>query len=555
MIATSATLYESTGSKSVQLPYQGSDVAAGFDIRAIIARSIIDTGFIKITPDDCLESLEINYVPVPLPASGSERCDYSNGLVIDARNFLSGGDNVFLLKLLNKGGPAGLRLENAKQGPSYMLRSSALIVSAVIFFPLALLCFGSPLSQSLMFSLGIAISSLYLVKTDAQVRGNDVDGHIAHIEEVQKRNLLTKTSECWQCYHPPVYYWTAALAALPFHVSGHLLEKFYQWLSYAFYLSFVIVSLLLINRLLPIGPGWLLANILLIFWPAGFLRASAIGNDVLLYLFAGLQFYFLWAWIQTRSEKNLWFTLAFLFLAIFTKSNGVLLAVPLLCALVHMVAEGRFKVRSRKFLFPTCFVVLSGLLAGGLSISKGDFFTRFQSLNSGLMVSNSAKSFLFFDAVDYFTNPYTSAWADVGGRQYFWNYLTKTSLFGEFDFLAGNHFLSFLALMLSTLLIAVLVFFVLVVAIRNSVLFSELLPCVSLIFAGFFGLVFLRIVVPFSCSGDFRYIHFIVLPFAILSGLVYDRCNVPFLRLCMMISVVGFGLSSALFYGYFVIVS
>ena len=28
---------------------------------------------------------------------------------------------------------------------------------------------------------------------------------------------------------------------------------------------------------------------------------------------------------------------------------------------------------------------------------------------------------------------FTSSWVDDGGRQYFWNYLLKTSLFGEFD--------------------------------------------------------------------------------------------------------------------------
>ena len=63
--------------------------------------------------------------------------------------------------------------------------------------------------------------------------------------------------------------------------------------------------------------------------------------------------------------------------------------------------------------------------------------------------SNSVRFFLAldlnvlcFDIPGFLSTVYMDAWHDEGGRQYFWNFLLKTLLFGKFkirtDFFAGT---------------------------------------------------------------------------------------------------------------------
>ena len=55
--------------------------------------------------------------------------------------------------------------------------------------------------------------------------------------------------------------------------------------------------------------------------------------------------------------------------------------------------------------------------------------------DNSVLVRNNPGNFLFFDLRTFLTQPYTDPWHDELGRQFFWNYLAKTSLFGEFKLL------------------------------------------------------------------------------------------------------------------------
>ena len=105
-------------------------------------------------------------------------------------------------------------------------------------------------------------------------------------------------------------------------------------------------------------------------------------------------------------------------------------------------------------------------------------------------------------------HPFTNAWDDELGRQYFLSYLMKTSLFGEFVLFkqgAGVTFaqatnVSFFVL----LAYAIRGFWVKKVS-RTSLLFT------AQIVAFVLAVAFLRFKYPYSCSNDFRFIEPVLL--------------------------------------------
>ena len=552
-IKSTAILYGPDGAKSVQLPYEEQAPKMQFDIRAVIQRNQFKTNHLKIIPDDCLNDLTINNFLVALPASMTLRCDYQNGFVIDVGDYLKPGDNILTFRMINHGGPAKLRLENSRQGLGYLSLIAAFIISASSFFSLLMGRLGSPPIQRYLLAVGIAVFCGYFVKSQPLERANDVSGHIAHIEQVKKGNLLPKTRECWECHQPPVFYWAASLMSWPLEMDSAVPTKFYQWLCLMSYVTFLCVSLLLINRLLPIGRGWLIASMLLIFWPAGFLRASSIGNDVPLYMFAALLLYFLHTWLETRKDKHLILTSEFFLLAVLTKFSGFIFAIPCIAAMIFVANKKQLSLKSTKVIVPLAFALTAVVATYFIIQFKQDIAHQFSSaaISHKLAVGNSAKNFLLFDTIDYFTQAYTSPWGDAGGRQYFWNYIAKSSLFGEFELAPRDSILRILALVLSCLLIAVVAGTSIMALAMPAQKWKLILPSLGLISLSIATLICFRFHISAAPAGDFRYIHFMILPLSALIGQIHNFSELPYMRWWLFVSSISFSFISAIFYGYF----
>ena len=253
IIRSPATIQGQTGNKQTQLPYEQQAPVGPFQFRTVIQDFQFETGLLRITPDDCVESLSINDASIPLPASRDQQCDYQNGFVVDVGPYLKMGSNILLLNITNTGGPVGLRLENAMQPWAYVTLRAGFMISAITFIWFVMAWFGAPLLQRYLLAIGLAVSCAYFFTANPLLRSNDVDGHLAHFTQVKSGNILPKTRDCWECHQPPVYYWTAALASRPFELKSPAPPKFYQWLSLNFYFVFLCASLLLINRVLHRG--------------------------------------------------------------------------------------------------------------------------------------------------------------------------------------------------------------------------------------------------------------------------------------------------------------
>jgi len=165
-------------------------------------------------------------------------------------------------------------------------------------------------------------------------------------------------------------------------------------------------------------------------------------------------------------------------------------------------------------------------------------------MNKRLFVGNGFKNYTYFDADKFIKQPYTSSWEDWGGRQYFWNYLLKTSLFGEFSF--NNNLQPRLGLILSWIFLVVLFYGIIgfiLGAKKNIIIFSNALLLLFLIFL-------FKFKIPASSNGDFRYIFPSLLSFIPFNSYAleyFKKTNIAIFYFGAVASIL-FVLLSALFF-------
>jgi hypothetical protein len=143
-------------------------------------------------------------------------------------------------------------------------------------------------------------------------------------------------------------------------------------------------------------------------------------------------------------------------------------------------------------------------------LGDSDLVGNSSGLNGRLKVGNEAFNYLYFDLQSFMAHPFTSAWNDEMGRQYFWNYSFKSALSGEFDLVqnaSGRSAATFAsASFLGLLVYAARGFWKTKLQSMHWILILQG-------FAFIAALMFLRIKHPYACSNDFRYIAPAILSF------------------------------------------
>jgi hypothetical protein len=378
-------------------------------------------------------------------------------------------------------------------------------------------------SQRLLVSGSIVLQMAYLWYTGPYERGHDVGGHIDHVEVVASGNLVTKADDCGQCHHPPIYYWVAAVAAAPVGVRSPAGLFMMQLVSVAAMTGFRIVAATAIAALAPTATAATLGTLLAVFWPATFLRGVGVGNDALFYFLFAMGYLEAVRWFRSDGDRKTFLRAAgYTALAILTKSNGVVL-VALLAALWAVRGLRAGKLLRHETYAPLAVAALLAIVPV-LSLRKGDPESHMPSAAgfAPLAVGDQPANFLYFDLPTFMREPFTSAWTDALGRQYFLNYMLKTSLFGEFDWRLEpvqrdlGRVISGLSLLLLLGLAAMVL-----TAPRQDL--WNALPSLLLAAGGVLALAAFRYRYPASCTNDFRYIAFIVIPCAELWTAGYDR--------------------------------
>lgn len=279
-----------------------------------------------------------------------------------------------------------------------------------------------------------------------------------------------------------------------------------------------------------------------------------IGNDIFFDLLFSMSFYFLVKWWLSPADKYLTLALLCAALDVWTKSNGfILFGIIGICLLGKSAFENQRKQHlSRMTLFAVCFIITL-FFSFHHKIKKINHDPNARILvdnanfiGSEMHVETTFSNFLTFNPVKFIDIPFTNALDDSKGRQNFWFFLFKTSLFSEFPY--NFHALILLAKTISFLFLVLLMYSLwgLTAAFKRI---GDYLPIVTAILTMIGSMILFRVYYPFSCSNDFRYIFPAILPFSLLIGigLLFPLSRSRSFFFCSSIVVLTFVVSCGLF--------
>ena len=461
---------------------------------------------LAIIPDDCADEVVINGHVVDLRRF-KDNCNFSRGFVLRdslLALYRVGNRTHYAFSMRNEGGDAGLNAQVSQTSP---LRVS---IGLLAVLSLGLLCFfiarrfGFGWGIAVIVFLAVVIRAVFLMNVPYTNFAYDVDGHVSYVQYIIENHSVPGTDDCWTCYHPPVYY----VSAVPSYLFG-------EWLGlsgpiglqvYSLLLSILTVFLgMLFLRSFLSGKALGIASVLWAFWPVMILVSPRIGNDQMFYM---LHMLCMWCGVKYLKDGRGRFLLVAVIataLAMWTKATAV---VTLGTLIVFMVLGYWMNLRNRRLTcseWASAGLLLSLIVVVVLQHLLGDsaLVGNSSGLAGRLKVGNEAFNYIFFDLKSFVTHPFTSAWNDGSGREYFWNYAFKTSLFGEFE-MVRNVMGRNLATIVSCAFLGLIVY-----AARcfwktklQMIHWFLLLQGVTFITA----LMFLRMKHPYSCSNDFRYI-------------------------------------------------
>jgi hypothetical protein len=534
----------------VALPYS-TTTAPGqvLEFELAVHKGALARPWVVFVPDDNFVSLSVGGREIPLAGvSPGQRHDYREGFRFPLGASLPVGDSRVVVRVENGGGPGGL---DVKRDWSDGVSRAELVVAALAFVVLIVAGMASmqvPTGVTALFALGTLLRFAYLDVTPSWLRAHDDGGHVEYIEYILRHAAIPAPNEGWSFYQPPLYYVLSAglwklLTAVGVSERGTILRAL-QIESFVFQLGFLGFSLATASlwmRALPDAAfGRRLASrsglralvaALVCLWPSAVIDSARIGNDDLFYLLYGAGFYFATRWWLSGRDRDLTLAAAWGAFAMATKTNALLLFAILgaLLASRFVLDDGRGLARKlvlsirRAWPMTVLFVVSAGLALGRGVVYAAHgkranvLVGNAEWLRADLAVGNRAYNYLWFDVKTFVTQPFTSAFDDTKGRQFFWNFAIKSSLFGEFGF-DSPRALSVLGILLSVLLLCLLAWLLVGTALRRArredwyADLPLLVATVTLVAS----LAAFRMSIPKACSGDFRYILPVVAPMVCL---------------------------------------
>jgi hypothetical protein len=497
-----------------------------------------------LIPDDHLLAIRVNGREVSLArVAPAALRDYVNGFHYNFEGYLREGANHIEIRVENTLGPSGLDIQ-----PSYRdwrMVTGMLLAGLLLFGLINLLVTDTSVNPMLaaLFFGSFLIRILYFLNTPFGMRTHDVGGHLQYIEFIINNHTLPAIHYGWQTYHPPLYYLLAATVYKLLNLFGisaaNQIWRYLQLLALLMFMGFLAVTWQIIKRTvakLPVleesdatlQPNALrqrlrlgyLSFALVAFWPSGIIHSVRIGNDGLFYLLYALGLWFLIKWQDDDTGQSPYRSFALITLAFITKANALILYMVFGC--VYMLKFAKTPAK-RRYLLQTVILAAIFLIGFGITFgrmveaklkgSNDHFIVANASGLQGVAVGNGLQNYLYFDLQSFLTEPYVNPFADKGGRQYFWNYLFKTGLVGEFWF--NNPLHRVLTILLSISFLLMLLYTIVSLIIFSSYLKGLLLLVLNAVCLLLSAIAF-RISIPAACSNDFRYIFPFLISFAAL---------------------------------------
>lgn len=567
-----------------------------YRLAGTIEMSKSSSSILRIIPDDEILALTVNQKNVDLNRIPHEqRKDYNKGFIYDLSDYLQEGKNQIEILYSDQGGMMGIVI-SAEGDANFAKLTYLLLTIFAILIALKLvntLKFSTPIK--VLFIGALVIRLVYFMVTPGDVRDHDLGDHIGYSEYLTQHWMPPPVDYATggAFFHPPLYYYTGAIV----YKATQLIEpnnkvaifRVQQLLSLIYSMGFVLFGLMILNELLslyrkpkieaePINPAhaqevqekpgfiqrlcksfkedsllWIIGA-LFAFWPVAIIHSVRIGNDPLLYFLFTASLYYIVRWYRHDQKRDLMIASIVGAAAILTKANGeILVAVLGVVGLYKMINTKQWATYFKMAIVPCVVMLLAVAITVGPGLmlkmqGKRDklYIDNIDGLSQANLVGNTATNYFWFDVKIFITEPFTDPYDDRMGRQFFWNYLGKTGLFGEFKYPS----LMSVNTAVSTSFIAVLMFIYMICGLYYMARedFKRMTP---ILLSGFFlwaGVTYMRMTFPANI--DFRYIVPILVTFCGLyavSILSFERIGATRMANIGKTLSVLFSVSSVLF--------
>jgi len=502
--------------KNVVLHWNGHDVSTplpvsvlmadgeNFSVDMDVSTGLADDFVLNFHPDDCVTGLTVNGVQFPFE-SYPGFCSWNQGFILNKAEIVKqlGADvsNLHVqMSLRNDGGLGGV---TAKINGGGFVSG---LLSVLFFLQLGLLIFSIGArfkikrSLLLVFFIGLFLRIGYTSETFYDQRGHDVGGHVHYMKIIADQNRIPASDECWTCYHPPVYFVLGAGVWKMANLMRCVPQNAVKWLDFLISLVALGFGLACLKNVLG-GAPLFAASLLWSVWPSFILASPRLGNDILFYAMHAVALWGCLKYIRTNYGKYFIVAVVASFIAYWTKSTAVVtFGVLGTTALMQLFRNPRAWSRSERI---GVGLFLAASIAVACVALTHDVVGNASGNDNTVLIQNNPGNFLFFDLRTFLTQPYTDPWHDELGRQFFWNYLSKTSLFGEFKLLETPRGL-WLASIVSVCFVVLLAFGLRGFWKSRWDKTHVVLTVQAILF--FAAMITLRLKYPFSCSNDFRYI-------------------------------------------------
>jgi len=529
--SASAQALDGTWQK-VTLPWSFTDKPDERLFRLDYTKNYLSSDTLRVIPDDYLVAMSANGTPVSLKElpEGS-RNNYLTGFTIGLGPWLKAGHAELEFRIHNNSGPGGLQFRHGINFIGIILIASAfavMIVALSSFLPLSR-------GQHYILFLALLVLLAYWLATPWWVRTHDVNlfgGHMGYIKWIADHDALPRPYQGWSFYHPPLYYIAGAIIMRSADLIGIQAAECLQLFSLWLWLVFLVASAATLRRYLRGNERLLLlATTALAFWPVGILHSIRIGNDAPTYASCALATYYMICWWKSRRQSALLGMIAWSSVALLCKTSAIAMVAAGGALLVWHAITSKRENRLAAAKHAVYFGVSTGL-ALLLSLANNIYCYMHGEL-SGWLVGNvgklpdalrvpaNATAFLSLDVPTFLSQPWLDPWKDEAGRSYFWNYLLRNCLSGEFSFAGNIH--RTIALIWGVCLLVVILLtakkYGQILLNKTGTSAYRLRPI--LLLSGFWlaALIALRIQTPFAPSNDFRYILPILMPVMLVATL------------------------------------
>ncbi len=373
---------------------------------------------------------------------------------------------------------------------------------------------------------GLVLYYFYLTYTSPGERNYDGPEQLKYIEYISTNLSIPPAKHCFICHHPPFYYVVGAVFHRFFEVTRLAPNPFgVQLMSLGMFFAFLVYGALFAQLFTKDRRVVRLATALLVFWPYSFHNSVRIHNDTLVATLVAGGMYYAALWYKEGRSRHLYIATLFAAFGILTKSTAYVLVagIGLMLAWRFFTRPGRIRLLRRGIVAMSFVGIAYGALSFRDPVGEDRCHRTFGTacdIAKRDFTGNEPKNYLYLDIPKFVHEPYMVIANDSAGKQYFWNHVLKSSLFGTHNKVPDRETAYALnrdfAWLMNIALLVMIVYAGIagLWGIRKGYQ-RQAIPILFVLLSSAFLMAF-KIIIPAPHHTDFRHIFFVLVPGAVL---------------------------------------